>query len=69
MVMILPDPTARVFTLKEAGVLLHRSPATLRNLISRHKLPRYLIREGRHPRRIIVISVDTLARLRRLTKT
>jgi len=59
----------RWYTLHEAAVLIHRSPRTIQNLIYRHALPRRLIRQGRHPRRIIVISAATLARLRKITKT
>ncbi len=59
----------RLYTLAEAGALLHRCPRTLQNLIYGHQLPRRLIRQGRHPRKITAISAQTLARLRRLTQT
>lgn len=59
----------RWYTVTEAAVLLHRSRKTLLNLMYEHHVPRKLIRQGRHPRRIIVFSEVSLTLLRQHTRT
>lgn len=63
----IPLPQERWYTLAEVSAQLGRSPSRLRHLILDHELPRRKVRQGRHPRRVIQISYQTLLRLRRLT--
>ena len=51
---------------KETAALLHRSPKTIRNLVSKHELSRRIVRRGRARRRIMLISFRTRERLRAL---
>jgi hypothetical protein len=53
-------------TIAETAKLLQRSPKTISNLISKHHLPRRIIRQGRNPRQIRLLSEATRERLRRL---
>lgn len=53
-------------TVEETAALLHRSPKTIRNLISRHELPRRIIRVGRSGRRVMLLSHRTRETLRRI---
>jgi hypothetical protein len=61
-----PAPEERWTTIAETAVLLKRSPKTIRNLVFKHGLPRRLIRQGRSPRRMMLLSETTRERLRRL---
>lgn len=55
------------YTIKEAALELKRAPQTIHNRISRHHLPRRLIRGGgRRYQRVAVISAATLEKLREL---
>lgn len=56
------------YTIDQAARELFRARKTVRNLISKYQLPRRKIRgPGRSHRRIVIISKETLERLRRLT--
>ena len=56
------------YTVREAALLCHRAEGTIRNLLSKHKLPRRLARgPGRKPRRIALLSASTIQTLQRLT--
>lgn len=58
----------RWYTVREAALLCHRAEGTIRNLLSKHKLPRRLARgPGRRPRRIALLSASTIRTLQRLT--
>jgi len=58
----------RWYTVREAAMLCHRSDGTIRNLLSKHKLPRRLARgPGRKPRRIALLSAATVRTLQSLT--
>ena len=58
----------RWYTVREAALLCHRAEGTIRNLLSKHKLPRRLARgPGRKPRRIALLSASTIQTLQRLT--
>jgi len=58
----------RWYTVREAALLCHRAEGTIRNLLSKHKLPRRLARgPGRKPRRIALLSAATIQALQRLT--
>ncbi len=57
-----------LYTVDDAARLCIRSPKTIRNLISKHQLPRFRVRgPGRNPRRIVVLTARTVRRLRVLT--
>jgi len=58
----------RWYTVREAAFLCHRAEGTIRNLLSKHRLPRRLARgPGRKPRRIALLSASTIQTLQRLT--
>ena len=58
----------RWYTVQEAAFLCHRAEGTIRNLLSKHALPRRLVRgPGRNPRRIALLSSATVRALQRLT--
>jgi hypothetical protein len=59
-------PEERWTTVVETARLLQRAPKTISNLVSKHQLPRRIIRQGRSPRRIMLLSEATRERLRRL---
>lgn len=62
-------PIVGWFTLQRAAAECDRSEKTIRNLISKHQLPRLLRWSMRNRRRVRVvwISPETLAQLQRLT--
>ena len=51
-------------TVAETAALLRRSPKTIRNLMSKHELPRRIVRVGRSRRRVMLLSYRTRERLR-----
>ncbi len=53
-------------TVEETARLLFRQPKTIRNLISKHELPRRIVRQGKSKRRIMLLSQATRERLRRI---
>ncbi len=53
-------------TVDETAALLKRSPKTIRNLVSKHALPRRLVPVGRSGQRVMVLSYRTRERLRRM---
>jgi len=56
------------YTIEQAAREIFRARKTILNLMSKHQLPRRKIRgPGRAHRRIVIISQETLERLRRLT--
>jgi hypothetical protein len=61
-----PAPAEDWRTVLEAAQFLKRSPKTIRNLVSKHQLPRKIIRQGRARRRVMVLSASTVAQLQRL---
>lgn len=69
--LLTPVETAaeRWYTVTEAAGICHRSRRTILNLIYKHNLRRRLGRQGRHPRRIILLSDPVLLQLRSLTRT
>ena len=55
------------YTIEQAALETFRTPETILNLMSKHRLPRRKIRgPGRAHRHITIISLETLERLRRL---
>ncbi len=63
-----PNEIERWYTVRETAILCHRAEGTIRNLLSRHELPRRLVRgPGRNPRRIALLSASTVRMLQRLT--
>lgn len=59
-------PEERWTTVDETAALLLRSPQTIRNLMSKHELPRRIVRVGRSGRRVALISFRVREQLRRL---
>jgi len=68
MITQIPGEVERWYTVREAADLCHRAEGTIRNLLSKHELPRRLVRgPGRNPRRIALLSPTTVRALQRLT--
>jgi len=64
----IPDEVEVWYTVREAAILCHRAEGTIRNLLSKHGLPRRLVRgPGRNPRRIALLSPVTVRTLQHLT--
>jgi len=61
---VTPRAAADWLTSAEAGRLLRRSPKTIRNLVSLHKLNRKLIRAGRVRRWVMLLPPNTVEQLR-----
>lgn len=53
-------------TVEETARLLSRAPQTIRNLISKHELPRRIVPQGRSKRRVMLLSYQTREKLRTL---
>jgi len=57
------------FTVEQAAEKCHRKPGTIRNLISKHQLPRRLLWRvyKRKRKRATFVSYETILMLRKLT--
>lgn len=63
-----PLPEERWYSVAELAVQFNRTPAWVRHLIKAYNLPRRVVRQGEHPRRILEVSYTTVQRLRRITR-
>jgi len=63
------DPNPDWYTVEQAAMKCHRNPRTIRNLVSKHQLPRRLLWRvyNRKRKRVIFLSPETLTLLRKLT--
>ena len=63
-----PDDEEDWKTVREAALLCHRTPKTIRNLIYQHRLRHERARgDGGHPRHILYLPPRTVQRLKDLT--
>lgn len=61
-------PDGPWFTIEEAAHEIGRAVQTVRNLLTKHQLPRRIVTRGRRRLRIVWLSSETVAKLRRLTQ-
>ena len=63
------DDLPEWYTVEQAAEKCHRAPATIRNLLSKHQLPRRMLWRvyKRKRKRVTFLNHDTIILLRKLT--